>query len=144
MEGTKDAVLDYTTAIQAVDELTFYPHSTVIVVRMDVGQLRLSPTGEFSLKISTTNTEDYAVAADDYLGKTETSWKKLDSTEKGQAFMGLNDIVSIEGQSQKTVDFRKGYGKQDLMVLIPTNNTTSGSLQKASQLQILKPLFKMN
>lgn len=144
MEGVKDAVLDYTTSVQAVDELTFYPHSTVIIVRMDVSQLRLSPTGEFSLKISTTNTEDYAVAADDYLGKAETAWKKLDSTDKGQAFMGLGEVITVDGHSQKKVEFKKGFGKQDLMVLIPSNNTTAGSLQKDTQLQLLKPSYKLD
>jgi minor extracellular serine protease Vpr len=148
LAGDKTTKPNYLQAIQAQDEMILFGHSTVAVVQMELSHLKLNPTGQLALKIATTNVEDYALTPDDYLGKSKDAkgndqgeWLKLDSTESGQAYREIPALLTVEAKSSLNVDFKKGYGKGGLMVLVPTNPTTFGSLQNDSQLIFAKPKF---
>lgn len=148
MAGDRSAKPNYLKAVQGMEDMILFEHATVAIVQMELSALKLNPTGELAVKIATTNVEDYALDPDDYLGRgsgpageDEGPWVKIDSTESGQAYRDLPELSLIEPKSTLVIDFKKGYGTGGLMVLVPTNQTTAGSLQKDSQLLGVKPQF---
>ncbi len=113
--------------------------SSVIMVEADVTLLAKTATGSLNIKVATLIDEPSVTEVDDYLGN---KWNKVSLQEKSQAYIGLPLSVTLGAGESKTVDFTKGLGTQDLLVLMPDNKTVASDMIVDEQSQILKAKFQ--
>lgn len=133
--------IDYAPAVMDIGAMIVYADSTVAIVEVEKSLLVTRPSGELAVKILTTAQDESNTEADDYLGK-ETVWKTVDLSDKAPSYLDLPAVVTMSGNSSQTVEFTKGLGRQDLLVLMPHNSDTLGTFLNDQQLALPKPVFK--
>ncbi len=133
--------IDYTPAILDAGAMIVYADSTIAIVEIDKSLLVTRPSGELAVKILTTAQDEANTEGDDYLGK-ESQWKTVDLSEKAASYLDLPGLVTMPGYSSQTVEFTKGLGQQNLLVLMPHNPDSLGTLLKDQQIALPKAVFK--
>lgn len=130
----RPAAPNYTSAIEGADSMKVYNSSSIALVQMDMGALKLKPTGEFSVKIATSALDEVNLEADDFLGEKE--WLSLDLNPKGQAFDDIPESITVGGGAETQVSLTKGEGSMPLMVLYPQNHAVLGVQSGDEQLEL--------
>jgi minor extracellular serine protease Vpr len=134
---------DYTSAVLDLGKMTVYNNSTLAIIEVEKSLLATRASGELAVKVAVTAQDDNNVESDDFLG-SETAWKKIDVSDKAPSYLDLPEVIKMEGNSTQTVDFTKGQGDQNLMVLMPNNSSQLGTLLRDRQLEIVRPTFNKN
>lgn len=135
--------LRYMPALQDVQPMLPLNHSTIALVVADISKIKVQKsTGLVSFKIASSSLEQYNVEGDDYLENDAKAWRKLDLTPLGQSYVFSELSTKMDPNSQKTLAFTKGHGKQSLMLLMPDNRSLNDSVTLDEQLDILNPKFK--
>lgn len=140
-EGSKKSVLDYSPAVIDIANMKLYSNSTIAIVEVDREVLATRRSGELAVKIAVSSVDDYNVQSDDFLSQ-KSKWKNIDISDKAMAFRNMPEVSKIDGKGRLTVELTKGHRSDDLMVLMPQNMTTSGTLQKDHQLEVPEVEFK--
>lgn len=139
----KPIELNYVKAVEDVQPMLPLNHSTIAVLVADIAKIRpQKTTGQVSFKIASSSLEEYNVEEDDFLGDDEKIWRQLDLTPAGQSFVFSEFATTLTAKAQKTLTFIKGQGKQDLMLLMPSNRSLNNSATLDEQLVIMKPSFQ--
>lgn len=136
-----EAKEDYTDAVVDLIEMKPWNHSTVIVLETTVSNLALRPSGELAVKVASLLIDPSAVESDDFLGSENSGWKKISVKPESQPFYNLPEVVTVKAGSAELVEFTKGSENGKILALYPKNRTTSSSVQKDDQSQILKAKF---
>ncbi|MES3038610.1 MAG: S8 family serine peptidase [Bdellovibrionota bacterium] len=139
-EGKKRKV-NYADAVISASNMVTYNSSTIAIIEASLADIKLNNQRVVGMKVSTTNIEDYAVEADDYLGKHDKEWEKLDLGAEAQGYMDLPGEVKLAGNSVQTVDLKKGTGSHKLMLLTPYNRGSLSLLEKDLQLSFPEPTY---
>lgn len=129
---------NYKTAVLDQQQLIHYDQSTLMILEADVDKLAKKTTGELSIKIATLHNEASAAEMDDYL----SDWMKLSVNSNSQSFLDLPEKLTLLPQEEKTVDFSKGEGNQNLLILMPQNKSVFSEMITDQQSQILAPIYK--
>lgn len=133
--------VDYLPSIQDVRAMTFFNHSTISIIEVDIAKLAKTPDGTVAIKLGVLNEDRSAVEADDYLGNQLKRWKKLDLTPAGQAYVDLPTKVELKAGEVKKLSFTKGEAKGQIVAYFPYNNSTKSELKTDDQQSVLRPDF---
>jgi minor extracellular serine protease Vpr len=139
--NAKGAKEDYSSAVIDMRGMQVFDNSTLAIIEADISELATAATGELNIKISTTHQSDNAVEYDDYLGKQETEWKKISLNPQAASYGDLPEVVELAGQEGKTINLRKGYGSEELIIYAPQNRSVIDVLLEDSQSQIITPTY---
>ena len=60
----------------------------------------------------------------------------------GQSYIFSELTSTVKANSQKSLNFTKGEGKQGLMILMPNNRSLGNSVTLDEQLDVMKPSFQ--
>lgn len=132
---------NYLKAVNDVQEMIYYDHSSIAMMIIDMNKIKRDPTGEVFVKLATSSLEEYAVEGDDYLGNDETQWRKMDLSPKGQSFIFDQLSLELEGHQNKVLSFAKGQSFGELILLTPTNRSVLNVLSSDDQSEIVKARY---
>jgi hypothetical protein len=138
--GGKEATEDYKEAIQGMLPMDTFDNSTLAIITAEVSSLQASPTGELKVKISTTHNDSAAVEYDDYLGSAK-EWKQVSLNDLGQAVSDIPEVVKVDGNSTSTVNLKKGYSNESVIIYTPQNKSVRDSVVEDQQSQVLKATY---
>ena len=133
--------IDYASAVLDIGNMVVYSDSTIAIVEVEKSLLVTRATGELAVKIVTTAQDENNTQSDDYLG-AESKWKTLDLSDKAAGYLDLPAVIQLTPNSTQTVEFTKGQGRQDLLVLMPQNPSSLDTLLNDQQMALPKPVFK--
>lgn len=132
----KKAAQDYSEAAIAAGPMKVFDGATLAILDVELTDLPLSENGDLKVKISTTH-EDYgAIEYDDYLGDAN-EWKSISTTDMGQVFVGLPEVVSLAPSETATISVKKGYSINDLILYAPQNRAIHDTVAVDSQSQVV-------
>ncbi len=140
-EGEKKVEENYAPAVIDMFDLAPYNHSSVMVVEADVTKLVRRSEGYLAIKVATIFNDPNSVESDDFLENQATEWQTLSLQEQSQAYMNLPETVTVKAGQSTTVEFDKGQGSGQLLLLFPDNRTVVSDVQVDGQLQTLVPQF---
>ncbi|MBN8538256.1 MAG: S8 family serine peptidase [Deltaproteobacteria bacterium] len=132
---------NYLKAVNDVQEMIYYDHSSIAMLIVDMNKIKRDPTGEVFVKLATSSLEEYAIEGDDYLGNDQNQWRKMDLSAKGQSFIFDQLSLELEGHQNKVLSFTKGQGFGELILLTPTNRSVLNVLSSDDQLEIVKARY---
>ncbi|MBX3016598.1 MAG: S8 family serine peptidase [Bdellovibrionaceae bacterium] len=137
----KPQPLDYKAAV--IDMLPHMPrnHSTVNWVEARIDKLMRSKTGDLSVKLASLQLDSSSDESDDFLGEGGKTWLKISLMPSSQSYMNLPEIFTIDAKGSKTLQIKKGEGRQPLMILAPQNPTLQSDVLKDGQMQLGEPTF---
>lgn len=132
---------NYTDAV--IDAIPLEPldRTTIMVIEADVSKLALRSTGELAIKVVAQDWTGSSSKQDDFLTGSPSRWINISVAEQDQSFVGLPEKVSLAAGETKTVEFEKGAGNAELMVLMPQNLTVFSDVLEDRQQQLMKPNF---
>lgn len=132
---------NYAPAVIDMLALEPFRRSSVIIVEADVTKLVKRADGTFGIKVATQFSDLSSVEMDDFLGKQATEWATISSQEDSQSFKKLPEFIELMPNESRMVEFVKGQGNKDLLLLFPDNKTTNSDSLLDSQLQVMSPKF---
>jgi hypothetical protein len=138
LKGTED----YSDAIIDQNEMTVFNNSTVVVLKMDASKLAMTREGAISFRLLVTHNDQAAIEFDDILKTTDSSDRKISLRAEDQAFLNLPDMLTLGGGESTELNLVKGDGKDNLLVLMPSNLFSQSNLYNDTQSVTLKPGFQ--
>jgi hypothetical protein len=136
----KKATEDYKGALLNLGDMLALDHTTVAVVEVPVEKLTLTQSGELSIRVVTTLTDDSTALADDFLNKK--AWMKISLEKTSQGYVDMPEKITINAGQEKTISLTKGFGNYGLMVLMPNNANVLSDLVRDGQAQLVHPQFR--
>jgi subtilisin family serine protease len=137
----KAVTLDYAPSIMAMSKMKTYSNSTIAVVEVDRSDLMTRPSGELAVKITATAADDYNIESDDFLG-SESEWRKIDVSDRAPSFRDMPESTTLAAGEETTLELTKGQRSDDLLVLMPQNPASLGTLQDDKQMELPKVSFE--
>ncbi|MEN0057752.1 MAG: S8 family serine peptidase [Bdellovibrio sp.] len=131
---------DYKEAVLGLERFQIFDSGTLAFVETDVTALKISPTGELRVKISTSQSGSELVEVDDYLGNQAEQWFKLSPV--AASFAGIPEVVELKAGESKVISLLKGYGSEELILYAPHNREVRDVLLEDSQSQIIPTYYK--
>lgn len=132
---------DYSPAVVDMFGLSPFRKSSVIIVEADITKLMRRADGTIGIKIATIMSDLSSVEMDDFLANAATEWKTISLQENSQAYKNLPESVEVEAGKSQSLDFEKGQGGADLLLLYPENRSVSSDTLLDNQIQVLAPVF---
>jgi hypothetical protein len=133
---------DYSSAIVGTSPMLAAENSTIAILEIPVGVLKLRATGELAVQIALSNQDSSALEPDDFLKiATPDSWISLGVGSRGPAYEGMPEQISLTPGQTQTVSLVKGASHQPLWILYPNNAPVVGGVNLDSQSQTLQPQF---
>lgn len=138
--GEKKKDIDFKEAVIAQVPVTLFDHSTITMVEIDVTALARRETGELAIRIATTHKDSSPIEVDDFLG-TLDDWMRVSILEKSQAYYGMPESVTVPAGAEVTLEFNKGYGRGEMLVLFPDNSFVVSDQLFDDQATVVQPVF---
>ena len=137
------ATVSYTAAILDQQPLTYYDHSTLMVMSVDIAKLALTAKGDIRLKV-VAQAGGSSPDGDDYLGPDAgtQNWLTITTEQNGESFTNLPDPVTLAAGETRDLSFAKGSGKEPLVVYFPTNRSTVSVHGDDAQSATLNPNYQ--
>jgi minor extracellular serine protease Vpr len=132
----------YAPAIIGALSLSPFNQSTVVLVEAELKLLAKRPNGSLALKVATIFNDPNAIEMDDFLGNSTRNWHLISLEDQSQGFTNLPESLTLKAGESGTVEFSKGAGRSQLLLLYPDNRTVFSDNLKDGQMQILRPQFK--
>lgn len=129
---------DYTSALIAASTMVVFENSTIAILEVQASKLATRADGQLSVKVLTSHYESAASEVDNYLAK----WIKLSLKSEDQAFTQMPEVVSVKAGQTQTVDLKKGFGAESLLVLFPENSRSLSNTVRDQQSFILQSRFE--
>lgn len=120
--------------------LMMYEHGTIVVIEAEVQNLTKRASGELAMIIATTHNESSVIEKDDFLG-TLNDWMKISTLESSQAFMEMPESFTVKAGTEASMDLTKGFGKGNLLILMPNNPFVVSDQLLDSQAAIAQPTY---
>lgn len=136
----EEAPLSYVEAIQDVQPMRNFNHSTIAVVETPLALLKTRPNGELAVKVATLYADTEGFEPDDFLGGQLRGWKKIASQARASGFHGMPETVVLAPGESADVPMIKGAGRESLVVYMPAN-LSARTATKTAQAKELKPDF---
>lgn len=136
-----DVLEDYTPALLGVFDMKTFLYSTLAVVEVPVSELKLRPTGELAIKVSTTHMDAGAIEQDDFVGSDGQSWRLIGKNSSSQAYMGLPEALTLKAGQIQTLELTKGEAAGDLILFSPQNKVVTSSPLTDAQMLLLVPEY---
>lgn len=135
----EESELTYIESVIDIREMTMFNLSTIAMIEVDKSLLATLPN-QSAIKIQIATLGEDGVEPDDFFG--ENLWLELNLEAESQSFVNLPEKVEINGNSTSMLNFTKGYGKNDLLLLYPYNRPEKVSSRRVDQQsEVLKPRF---
>ena len=132
-QGKPSIRLNYSSAVEDILEYETFNHSTISIVQVDISKLKLREDGQFLMRAAVLG--EGGIESDDYLGD---NWLLVNSYEDDQSYLNLPEKIKLNAGESLELDFTKGEGKENLMLLYPYNKPVSlNSRVKDQQIEIL-------
>jgi subtilisin family serine protease len=138
LKGTED----YSDAIIDQRGLTVFDNSTVVILQVDASKLAMTREGAIAFRLLVTHNEQGAVELDDVLSTTDKSDRKISLRLEDQSFLDLPDMLTLGGGESTELNLVKGDGKDNLLVLMPSNLFSQSSIYTDSQSTSLSPGYQ--
>jgi minor extracellular serine protease Vpr len=133
---------DYQSAILDIQPQEIFNNSSVHVLKTQLGLLKTNSNNELRFKLVTQNTGSAVIESDDYLG-TDKAWQKLVVHKGAQSFVGLPETVEVLPNADAKIEFTKGEGDKNLLLLSPTNRNSFFNDGTDQQIQVVVPKYKL-
>jgi subtilisin family serine protease len=140
LEDEAKASEEYADAGLEVLPNAVYTNSSVITLEADVTKLATNRVGELHLQVATISTEARSSEPDDYLGD-KSAWKKISLSATDHGFLGMPEVVELDGLASKEVVLTKGMGTDSLLVLYPQNFKVRSDFHRNQQGEVVAPSF---
>jgi subtilisin family serine protease len=135
---------DYNPAIIGTSPMLAAENSTVAILEVPVGVLKLRATGELAVKIALSNQDSSALEPDDFLTTSSPdSWISIGVGPRGPAYEGMPETISLTPGQSQNIPLVKGAGDQSLWILYPNNAPVVGGVNLDSQSQTVAPTFEL-
>ncbi len=128
---------DYAAAVEGLAPFVYFNQSTVSIVVVELKNIKRNANEEVKVKVASTNFFSRN-SSDDFLGNNEKGWSTLALSEGAQGFFNLPLSVNFPNQSKQELVVKRGFGKEKLLLLIPTNMSTLGVKVRDNQSLIIK------
>jgi len=138
--GEEKVKVDYREAVQEMNTMTAYHHSTINVIEVALDKLMRNSHNQLKVKLAILNESEGSVEPDDNLRR---QWFTIDPEKGGDGYSGLPEGITIAGGQEKKILLEKGEGKKDLLLLFPHNKTVKSQSETDNQLQILRPKYSL-
>lgn len=116
--------VDYKTATLAISPMAPFDNSTIAVIEAPLPAIAKTKDGALNIKLAALSTDSDNIEVDDYLGITQSAWRKLPSTIEQQPFYGMSEIATVGKTGRLTVNRGSGTGK--LVLYYPRNSIVEG------------------
>ncbi|MGE4131182.1 MAG: S8 family serine peptidase [Bdellovibrionales bacterium] len=121
----KETDLDYQPAILAVAGMAPFPQSTLAVIEAPLNLLAKGSDQKLHVKIGTLSGDDDALERDDFFGASPLGdWTTIPTTAGEQGFVGLEELIPMNGGGQAQVSYQRGSGTEKLVIFYPNNEVT--------------------
>lgn len=133
---------DYKPAVIDLIPHTPRNHSTVNWVEARVDKLARSKTGDLAVKLASLQLDSSSDEADDFLGEGGKEWLRISLLPGSQSYVGLPEIFTLDAKGSRTLQLKKGDGRQPLMILAPQNPTLHSDVLADQQMILGNPSFE--
>ena len=116
--------------------ITFFDHSTVSILRVELSKLKLNKDQKVNIKLASMNFEADS-DVDDYLAGHESTWGELNLSETAAPFLDLPEAIELSGGESKELTIKRGYSAGKLLLLMPHNAPVYKATVKDQQSIIL-------
>jgi subtilisin family serine protease len=134
-EADPNSEENYIPAVQDAQNMKFYDHGSVAIIETDLSKVVTGKDGSVGIKLSVTNLESNETSGDDFLASHGEKFQKIFLKEESLAFTELPELLTVNGNDQQSVSFKRGAGSQRLLALFPFNaNLKSAAHDKEIQI----------
>lgn len=110
---------DYSSALMGLGSLRAFDSSTVLMMDIELSKVAKDSMGNIHLQVVLSQAESRVVEEDDYL---ENSKQKFISISSFADEQGYTNLISVENvKDSTTLEFTKGGGNHELLILTPQN-----------------------
>lgn len=135
--GTSNPIEEnYVEAIEGALPFTFFDHSTISILRVELSKLKLNKDQKVNIKLASMNFEADS-DVDDYLAGHESEWGELNLSETAAPFLDLPEAVQLSGSESTELTIKRGYSAGKLLLLMPQNAPVYKATVKDQQSIIL-------
>jgi len=137
LKGTEN----YSDAIIDQKGMTVFNNSSVVILQMDASKLAQTREGAISFRLLVTHNEQSTVEFDDVLSTMDKADRKISLRREDQSYVDLPDMMTLDAGENTQINLIKGDGKDNLLVLMPSNLFSQSNLYTDSQSVSLSPSY---
>ncbi len=134
-------VENYLPALVSYEKGEIFQYGSLAILQVEVDRLKTDSLGHLRMKVASQDYSGLPLVADEVLGLKSGEWLSLSLDPQDQSFTDLPEMMAIGPSSRETIALTKGRGKEDLMLVIPSNKHSRSYLYPDEQLLILQPKF---
>ncbi len=138
----KTAELDFKPAVLAVEEYTPFPQSTIMIMRVKLGDVATSNL-DVHLKVAL-QSDSAGSDEDDYLGDQRATWSVIPGTASETPYQFFSPDIELEAYDEQEVGLIRGPlgGENLLIIYVPSNAGTLSQAARDRQSLILTPVYE--